>query len=361
MLDLEGEVQALWEPLNAAIQRVLRSGHFILGPEVQALESELAGFLGVKHAIALNSGTDALVIGLRALGIGSGDEVITTPFSFFATAEAVTLLGAKPVFVDIDPATYNLDPGLIEAAVTPRTKAIIPVHLFGHSADLDAIRRVAKPHGLRILEDTAQGFGGRYRGQMLGTFGEMGAFSFFPTKNLGAYGDAGMLATNDDALAETARLLRAHGSKRKYFNEVAGYNSRLDALQAAILRVKLPHVPSWNAARREAAGRYTQLLQGAPGIVTPKCAEYAEHAYHQYTIRVGGGRRDEVQRRLAARGVASMVYYPVPLHRLPIYLSAGLSLPRAEEAAREVLSLPLWPAISAEVQAEVVAALRAGP
>ncbi len=247
ILDLKPEIDALWDEFNAAFQRVLRDGHFIMGADVLAFEREAASYLGVKHAIAMNSGTDALLIGLRALGVGPGDEVITTPFTFVATAEAATNLGATPVFVDIDPRTYNLDTALLEAAITPRTKAIIPVHLYGHAAEMDAVMAVAEKHGLKVLEDVAQAFSGEHRGRKLGAIGHAGAFSFFPSKNLGAFGDGGLLVTNDDAVAEAARMLRVHGAKRKYYNEVPGYSSRLDTLQAAMLRVKLPHVEAASA------------------------------------------------------------------------------------------------------------------
>ncbi|WP_337844909.1 DegT/DnrJ/EryC1/StrS family aminotransferase [Thermus sp.] len=346
MLDLRPEVNELWGELQGAIARVLRSGQFILGPEVEAFEAEVACYLGVKHAIGVNSGTDALVIALRALGIGPGDEVITTPFTFFATAEAISLVGATPVFVDIDPRAYNLNPELIEPAITPRTRAILPVHLYGQAADMNPILALAEKYGLKVLEDVAQAFGGEYKGRKLGTLGHAGAFSFFPSKNLGAYGDGGLIATNDDEVAERARMLRAHGSKRKYYNEVLGYNSRLDALQAAILRVKLPYVDRWNEARRQVARAYHELLGDIPGLLLPYEAPYAKHVYHQYTVRVLGGRRDEVRMRLREMGIETMVYYPTPLHKLPVYTYLGYSLPEAEKIASEVLSLPMSPWLS---------------
>jgi dTDP-4-amino-4,6-dideoxygalactose transaminase len=359
VLDLQPEIDLLWDELNAAFQNVLRSGQFIMGGAVPELEASIAAYLGVKHAVALNSGTDALTIGLRALGIEPGDEVITTTFSFFASAESVSLIGAHPVFADIDSASFNLDPAAVEAAITPRTKAIIPVHLFGQAADLAPLRDLADRHGLKLLEDMAQAFGGAYRGRKLGTWGEAAALSFFPSKNLGAYGDAGMLVTNDDAAAEMARKLRAHGSLKKYHNEILGYNSRMDTLQAAILSVKLPHVDEWNAARRAAAARYNALLADVPGIITPCERPDAHHVYHQYTVRVLNGQRDAVQKQMAEAGIATMVYYPVPLHRLPFYAERGEHYPQAEAAAAEVLSLPMWPQITPEVQARVASALRA--
>jgi len=358
ILDLSAEIEALWDELNAAIQRVLRSGRFILGPEVEAFEREVAEYLGVKHAIGVNSGTDALAIGLRALGIGPGDEVITAPFTFFATAEAISQVGATPVFVDIDPRTFNIDPGLIEEKITPRTKAILPVHLYGQAADMDPIMSLAGKYGLKVLEDVAQAFGGEYKGRKLGTIGHAGAFSFFPSKNLGAYGDGGLIATDDDRVAEVARMLRAHGARKKYYNEVLGYNSRLDELQAAILRVKLPHVDAWNEARRRVAQTYNELLKDVPGVVIPYEATYAKHVYHQYTVRILDGRRDEVQRRLAEAGIETVVYYPVPLHLLPVYEELGCTLFEVDRVAREVLSLPIWPRMELDFQQRVAWELR---
>jgi dTDP-4-amino-4,6-dideoxygalactose transaminase len=359
ILDLKPEIDTLWDEFNAAFQRVLRDGHFIMGADVPAFEREIATYLGVRHTIAMNSGTDALVIGLRALGVGPGDEVITTPFTFVATAEAATNLGATPMFVDIDPHTYNLDTALLEAVITPRTKAIIPVHLYGHAAEMDAVMAVADKYGLKVLEDVAQAFSGEHRGRKLGAIGHAGAFSFFPSKNLGAFGDGGLLATNDDAVAEAARMLRVHGAKRKYYNEVPGYSSRLDTLQAAMLRVKLPHVEAASAGRRAAAATYAELLRDIPDITLPREEDYARHVYHQYTVRVSGGKRDAVQERLDAAGIGTMIYYPVPLHRLPVYAHRSTPLPCSEQAAAEVLSLPIWPQITADVQARVADALRA--
>ncbi|MGE5551269.1 MAG: DegT/DnrJ/EryC1/StrS family aminotransferase [Bacteroidota bacterium] len=358
VLDLNPEIESLWPELNAAIQNVLRSTQFIMGPNVKAFEQETAAYLGVKHAIGVNSGTDALVIGLRACGIGAGDEVITTPFTFFATAEAVSLLGAVPVFVDIDPRTFNLDSALVEKAITQRTKAIIPVHLFGHAAEMDPLLDLARRHGLRIVEDVAQAFGGEYKGKKLGAIGDVGCFSFFPSKTLGAYGDGGLIATDDDSLAETARMLRVHGSKKKYYNEVIGYNSRLDEIQAAILRVKLPHLDEWNEARRKVAQTYNELLQGISEIATPYEAPYAKHVYHQYTVRVLGGKRDQLQKLLTEAGIGTMVYYPVPVHRLPVYLDKAPNLPVSEKYAKEVISLPNGPTLSRDTQVIVAEAIK---
>lgn len=337
------EIEELWDEINAAIQNVLRSGHFIMGPNVKAFEEEAARYLGVKHAIGLNSGTDALVIGLRAMGIGPGDEVITTPFTFFATAEAISAVGATPVFVDIDPRTFNIDAALIKPAITPRTKAIIPVHLYGQMADMSSIVALAREHKLLVLEDVAQAMGARQNGRKAGTIGNAAAFSFFPTKTLGAFGDGGMLTTNDDAVADEARMLRIHGSRKKYHNEVVGYNSRLDEMQAAVLRAKLPHLDRNNSARAQVGRRYTRALQGIPGVVTPQEIQGNDCVYHQYTIRVAGGRRDAVATALEGAGIQTMIYYPVPMHKLPIYASRGLRFPLAEAASREVLSLPMGP------------------
>ncbi|MGB9859043.1 MAG: DegT/DnrJ/EryC1/StrS family aminotransferase [Moorellaceae bacterium] len=360
LLDLTPEIEALWEELLNAIQGVLKSGQFILGPNVKAFEQEVAQYLGVKHAIGVNSGTDALVIALRALGIGPGDEVITTPFTFFATAEAISQVGATPIFVDIDPKTFNINPELIEPAITPRTKAILPVHLYGQAADMDPIMELAEKYNLKVIEDTAQAFGGEYKGRKLGTIGYAGCFSFFPSKNLGAFGDGGLIVTNDDEIAEVARMLRVHGAKKKkYYNEMIGYNSRLDEIQAAILRVKLPHIDEWNEARRQAAKRYNELLKDVPGIVTPYEAPYAKHVYHQYTIRVTVGKRDKVKQFLADQGIGTMVYYPVPVHKLPVYAQNVVTLPEAEKAAVAVLSLPLWPGIGKGVQVKLAEALEA--
>lgn len=356
VLDLSPQIDALWDELQAAIARVLRSGQFIMGPEVKALEREAAEYLGAKHAVGVNSGTDALVIGLRALGVGEGDEVITTPFSFFATAESIGILGAKPVFVDIDAASFNLDPQKLEAAITPRTKAIMPVHLYGNPAAMDEILAIAQAHGLKVIEDCAQSFGARYQGRFTGTLGEVGAYSFFPSKNLGAYGDGGLIVTDDAALAEQMRMLRTHGAKTKYHNEILGYNSRLDSLQAAILRVKLPHVERWNAQRAEAAKRYDALLAEVAGVIPPELSE--GHVFHQYTVRLTGADRDAVQRRLQEAGIGTMVYYPIPQDRLPIYAGQYPQNPVSDELATQVLSLPIWPEIGEAVQRRVVEELR---
>jgi dTDP-4-amino-4,6-dideoxygalactose transaminase len=355
ILDLTPEIDELWDELNAALQRVMRSGQFILGPEVEAFEHEVADYLGAKHAIGVNSGTDALVIGLRALGIGPGDEVITTPFSFFATAESIGTVGAVPVFVDIDAQTFNLDPDLIEAAITPRTAAIMPVHLYGRPCEMDEILAIAERHRLKVVEDCAQSFGARRDGQQTGTIGDVGAFSFFPTKNLGGFGDGGLLVTDDDRVADVARMLRAHGSRRKYDNEMLGYNSRLDALQAALLRVKLPHVERWNAQRRVAAMRYGALLASVAGITAPEIVD--GHVFHQYTVRIAGGRRDHAAASLRRAGIGTMVYYPLPQDLLPVFAGHTAPAPISEAASAQVLSLPMGSSLEEAAQRTVVAAM----
>lgn len=373
ILDLKAQYQSLQADIDRAVARVLASGQFILGPEVQAFEEEVAAYLGVRHAVAVNSGTDALVISLRSLGVGAGDEVITTPFSFFATAEAVSLVGARPVFVDVEADSFNLDPAKIEAAITPRTKAVLPVHLFGRPAAMGAIVEVAQAHGLAILEDCAQSFGARYcppcencqctratqetlANQFTGAIGNMGAFSFFPTKNLGAYGDGGLITTNDDDLAERSRMLRVHGSRQRYHHEMIGYNSRLDSLQAAILRVKLPHIEHWNQERRRVAQTYNQALAGLERVVTPVVSP--GHVFHQYTIRVLNGQRDALAAYLKAAGISSMIYYPIPQDHCPMYRGQSPPNPVSDRLAGEVLSLPIWPELSDATIEHIAATIR---
>ncbi len=366
ILDLNPEIDALWDELNDAFQRVLRSGQFIKGPELDAFEREVAAYLGTAHAVGVNSGTDALVIGLRALGIGPGDEVVTTPFSFFATAESISAVGATPVFADVDARTFNLDPDTIEPLITERTAAIMPVHLYGCPAD-GRIMEIAERHGLLVVEDCAQSFGARFasgnggdsagasHGRMTGTVGAIGAYSFFPSKNLGAFGDAGLVVTDDDALAEHMRKLRAHGALEKYHNEEVGYNSRLDAMQAAFLRVKLPHIEEQNAGRRRVAATYNRLLDGVESVVTPLLTP--GHVMHQYTVRILGGRRDAVAATLEAAGITTMVYYPVPQNRLPVYADLDSHCPVSDRLAGEALSLPIWPQLDEATIQHVVSAL----
>jgi dTDP-4-amino-4,6-dideoxygalactose transaminase len=347
------------------MNRVLESGQFIMGPDVKLFEQEVAEYLGVKHTVAVNSGTDALVIGLRALGIGMGDEVITTPFSFFATAESISNVGAKPIFADIEPQSFNIDPEAIRKHITSKTKAIMPVHLYGNPAAMGQIMDIAQEYGLKVIEDCAQSFGARYyggcpgceedcqestrdaiQGKFTGTIGDVGAYSFFPSKNLGCYGDGGMVVTNDDQVAELARMLRVHGAKKKYHNEILGYNSRLDTLQAAILRVKLQYIDQWNQGRRRAAKIYNNLLADVSGVITPVITD--GHVFHQYTIRITGGNRDGVQQYLAAEGIGSMIYYPIPQDKLPVYQGEYPVNPVSDLLATEVLSLPIWPELESE-------------
>lgn len=356
ILDLTAEVRQLDPELNAAIQNVLHTTQFIMGPDVKAFEREVAAFLGAKHAFGVNSGTDALVIGLRAMGIGEGDEVITTPFTFFATAESISAVGAKPVFVDVEPDSFNINPALVAEKINPRTKAILPVHLFGRPANMSALMALAEKHGLFVLEDCAQSFGATDQGKPTGTIGTVGAYSFFPTKNLGCYGDGGLITTDDDALAETMGMLRVHGAKKKYHNEILGYNSRLDTLQAAILRVKLPHLADWNAARRAVATRYNEALEDVSGLITPEITD--GHVFHQYTIRIVEKKRDAVQQALRERGVGTMVYYPIPQDQLPIYRGQYPPNPVSDLLARQVLSLPMWPQMPEDVQSRVIEAVR---
>ncbi len=362
ILDLRPGYLALKPEIDAAIQRVVDANDFILGGDVRQFEERAAAYLGVRHAIGVNSGTDALVIGLKALGIAPGDEVITSPFSFFATAESIEHAGARPVFVDIDPVTFDIDTSLIEEAITSRTRAILPVHLFGRPAEMVEIARIAQRHGLFVVEDCAQSFGAILGdGRKTGSVGDANAFSFFPSKTLGAFGDGGLVVTNSDAVAETARALRAHGSLKKYYNDRIGYNSRLDTLQAAVLNVKLPHVDGWNAARRSLARAYNARLRPEAGIRVPEIVD--GHAFHQYTVRIENGHRDGVRTYLAERGIATMVYYPVPIDRLPLYDGKYRPCPQSARASAEVLSLPIWPEMEASTQNlvidELVSALRA--
>jgi dTDP-4-amino-4,6-dideoxygalactose transaminase len=447
ILDLVRQYQSIKPEMDAAILRVVASGRFILGPEVEALEQEVATFCGAKAAIAVASGTDALLLSLRALGIGPGDAVLVPSFTFFATAGVVHNVGATPIFCDIDPKTFNLDPASArrilaehnsagracgtwhvargkaeEGAAASRTasstsqtpqtksgffhrlratrhrlqiKAIIPVHLYGQMADMDELMEIAAEHKLAVVEDAAQAIGAQYSSRAehvarslwpvgdtgpngentvppqatshmpqaikAGTMGHLGCFSFFPTKNLGAYGDAGMIVTNDDALAERVRILRVHGSKPKYYHKLIGYNSRLDALQAAILRTKLPHLSRWTAARQRIADRYDKLLSGIDGIETPYRAPDRTHIFHQYTIRVAGGRRHALQKFLKEKEIGTEVYYPLPLHLQECFQNLGTrqgSLPESERASHDVLSLPIFPELKDEEQDYVAQTIR---
>lgn len=344
ILDLQVQYKTIKKEIDAAIKTVIAESSFIGGKHVEELENNIASYCGTKYAVALNSGTDALYLALWALGIGKGDEVITSPFSFFATAEVIAKVGAKPVFVDIDPATFNINPELIEGKITKNTKAIIPVHLFGQAAGMDKINALAKKYGFFVIEDACQAIGATYKGKKTGNLGDVGCFSFFPSKNLGAYGDGGILTTNHLPLATKVKILRNHGSKVKYYNDEIGVSSRLDGLQAAILNVKLKHLDKWNKARNEVAQMYDKLLSNINWLQTPRVSP--EHVFHQYTIRVTNGKRYELKNYLAEQGIQTMIYYPIPLHLLKAMEYLGYkkgSLLEAEKACEEVLSLPMYP------------------
>lgn len=359
MLDLAAQYRPIQYEIQAAINRVLESQHFILGPEVKALEQEVARYCGRQFAVGVASGTDALILALCACGVGPGDEVIVPSFTFIATADSVSILGARPVFVDIDPITFCIDPEQIAKKITSKTKAIVPVHLYGQVADMDPILALAAKHNLFVVEDTAQAIGATYKGRKAASMGDLGCLSFFPSKNLGGYGDGGMIVTDSEDFAKKLQSLRAHGTTKKYFSEVQGWNSRLDEIQAAILRVKLRHLDNWGSRRRERATYYEQLLhQQVPSVVTPATASSRDHVFHQYTVRVQ--RRDAISKALAERGIASTVYYPVPIHIQPIYASLGYKhgdLPESERAADEVLSLPIYPELTNTQIESVVSSL----
>jgi len=359
LLDLKQQHAHLREELRAAMDRILDSQQFVLGEEVRLLEAEIARYSATRHAVGCASGSDALLLALMSLDIKAGDEVITTPFSFFATASAITRTGATPVFVDIEPRTYNLDPSLVEAAITKRTRALLPVHLYGQCAGMDALSEVAARHALPVIEDAAQAIGAEDGARRAGSLGQMGCFSFYPTKNLGAAGDGGMVTTDDDGLAERLRRLRVHGGATEYLHAEVGINSRLDALQAAILRVKLPHLDSWSQARRERAETYSLLLTNAHlnfNLRVPFIRENVRHIFHQYVVRVPE-HRDALVEHLKAHGVGVKIYYPVPLHLQECFRYLGYepgALPEAERAARETLALPIYPELRLEQQQYVV-------
>ena len=364
LLDLKPQHAALREELRAAVERVFDSQQFIMGEDVRLLEEELARYCGAPHAVGCGSGSDALLLALLALDVGAGGEVVTTPFTFFATAGAVARAGARPVFVDIEPRTYNIDPGRLEAAVTPRTRALLPVHLYGQCAEMGEILRVAGRRGLPVVEDAAQAVGAEDAGRRAGSLGAAGCFSFYPTKNLGAAGEAGLVTTNDARLAGRLRRLRVHGGATEYRHEEVGFNSRLDTLQAAVLRVKLRHLDAWSDGRRERAETYTRLLgeSGLTEFVTPPHVRPgARHIFHQYVVRVPAARRDALLEHLKQNGVGTKVYYPVPLHlqKCFAYLGHGEGdFPESERAARETLALPMFPELTAGQQEYVVETLR---
>lgn len=360
-LDLKAQFVSIRQEILDAVQRTLESQHFILGPEVEALEKELGVLTGCSHAIGCASGSDALILALLALDIGRTDEVITTPFTFIASAGSIARVGAKPVFVDIDSQTFNIDPQAIKKAITPRTKAIMPVHLFGLAADMNEIEAIATDHRIPVVEDAAQAIGARYEGRAVGSFGLMGCFSFFPSKNLGGAGDGGMITTNDARLADRLRLLRVHGARKKYEYEILGMNSRLDALQAAILRVKLRHLDRWAVARRDNAERYRELFHEfrlESMIMSPTAPAHLAHVYNQFTVRVKD--RDALREHLQRRGIPTEIYYPKPLHLQRAFSYLGHKLgdfPASEAASSEVISLPIYPELTEKQQRMVVAAI----
>lgn len=348
MVDLKRQYARLKKEIDEALGGALEETQFILGPNVAALEREVAAYHGLPFAVGCANGTDALLLALRAFGIGAGDEVITSPFTFIATAETIALAGARPVFVDICPDTFNIDPKKIAPKISPKTKAIIPVHLFGHSADMAPILDIAREHHLKVIEDCAQAFGASCQGQKAGTFGDAGCFSFFPSKNLGCYGDGGMVITKNEDIAAKIKMLRNHGSATRYYHSEVGYNSRLDELQAAILRVKLPLIDEFNDARRANALQYGSALAGLD-LLLPAERPGCKHVYHQFTLRVQN--RQKIAGALADAGIASAVYYPVPLHLQEVFLKMygpQKSLDVSEACAREVLSLPMFPELTAE-------------
>ena len=356
-LNLAAQHESLKAELLPAVEKTLASGHYVLGPNVAALEQEVAAYTGTKFGVGVNSGSDALTLALRALDIGPGDEVITTPFTYIAPAESIHQVGAKIVFADIDPQTWNIDPQEIARRITSKTKAIIPVHLFGQAAPLDEIFALTKPRGIHVIEDCAQAIGATYKGKPVGSLGAMGCYSFYPTKNLGADGDGGMLVTQDEALAKKLKMLRVHGIERRYFHDLHGYNSRLDELQAAILRVKLPHLKRWNARRAEIAHYYTQALKDLP-LKFPVTAKDNTHVFHVYALL--SERRDALQKFMADKGVPTIIYYPQPLHLQKVYEDMGFKVgdyPVAEDISKKILPLPMYPELTKQHLDQVIGAI----
>lgn len=355
ILDSKRQYAQTGKEIEKEVLEVLASGSYILGKHNKALQTEFAEYVGAKYSVGLNSGTDALHLALRALNIGRGDEVITTAFTFVATASAIGLAGATPVFVDINPDTFNIDAEKIEAAITPKTKAIIPVHLYGQAAQMNKIMEIAKRHNLKVIEDCCQAIGAEFNGQKVGTFGDFGCFSFYPTKNLGGMGDGGMITCNDENLYNRILALRNHGGAVRYYHDELGVNSRLDEIQAAIIRVKMKYINEWNEKRRQNAYRYNELFAEYPEIATPKEAQGTHPVYHQYTIKIEN--RDEVHKLLQEKGIGAMIYYPVPLHLQKLHKSLGYKegdLPYTEEDTKKVLSLPMFPELTDEEQQTVV-------
>lgn len=364
--DLTRQYQTIGKQISDAAQEVLASGGYIGGSLVESFEQQFAAYMGVSECLSCNSGTDALYLALRALQIGAGDEVITTPLSFIATTEMIAAVGAKPVFVDIDAQSFNLDLAQIATAITDKTKAIIPVHLFGQPMDMTALMKIAQAHNIVVIEDCAQATGAEWAAQKVGSIGHIGCFSFYPTKNLGACGDGGAVVTNDRSLAEPIRMLRDHGRRSGYYHQVTGINSRLDALQAAILQIKLSYLEQWNDARRQIAANYYQLLQPVRGIVIPQETDGGRSVWNQYTIRLTkdgstSSYRDQIRSKLQQMGIGSMVYYPLPLHLQPVYQDLGYQagqLPVCEQVCHQVLSLPMFPELSFQEQQQVVYQLK---
>jgi dTDP-4-amino-4,6-dideoxygalactose transaminase len=360
LCDLQAQYRKIEPRIVEALARVLASGQVILGPEVAALEDEVAAYCGSAHGVGCSSGTDALLLALCALGVGPGDEVIVPPFTFFASASTVCRAGARPVFVDIDPVTYNLDPLQVESKITGRTRAVMAVHLYGQCADMEPLWQIAERHGLPIVEDAAQAIGAEYGGKRAGSLGTIGCFSFYPSKNLGAYGDAGLCVTDEAALAARMKGLRVHGMEPKYYHKEVGWNARLDALQAAILRVKLPYLEEWTEGRRQAAARYDGLIEEhhlSGFLGRPVRAKGRRHVFNQYVVRVADGLRDSLVKHLKSEGIACDIYYPVPLHRQECFAHLGYrdgDFPASEDACRSVLALPMFPEITAEQQRRVV-------
>ncbi len=360
ILDLKGQYGQIKTEVTKAIRRVIDSQIFILGEDLAKLETEMAEYCGTKYAVGVGSGTDALILSLRALGIKPGDEVITTPFTFFASAESISLVGGKVVFVDIDPGTYNINPALIESKITPSTKTIIPIHLYGQCSDMDPIIAIAKKHNLKILEDCAQAIGATYKGRKAGSMGDIGALSFFPSKNLGAYGEAGMIVTNNKELADKVRMLRVHGSSVRYIHSTIGYNSRLDNIQAAVLRVKLKYIDGWLASRRENGAYYNEHLKDLP-LILPHVPKDNVHTYHLYVIRVKSDNLERLMKFLTDAGIETRTYYPVPLHLQECYKSLGYvkgDLPEAESAASSTFAIAVYPELKKSKQDYIIKTLK---
>jgi dTDP-4-amino-4,6-dideoxygalactose transaminase len=357
LLDLKAQYRSVQAEVREAIDRVLESSQFVLGSEVAAFEEEFAAYCGAKHGIAMNSGTSALHLAMLAAGIGPGDEVITVPFTFVASVAAITYTGARPVFVDIDAKSYTMDAGQIERAITKNTKAILPVHLYGQAADMDPILEIAKRHRIAVIEDAAQAHGAKYKGRRVGAIGELGCFSFYPSKNLGAYGEGGMVVTNNSESARHLRMLRSWGEERRYYHEIRGFNARMEGFQGAILRVKLRHLEKWNVARHAHAARYNELLRGC-AVQTPAEMKYAEHVYHVYAIRTQ--RREALQKALADAEIQSATHYPEPVHLMKPYADLGYragAFPESERMAKEELSIPMYPELREEDMARISAVI----